>query len=90
MMSVIKMTHDFTVEIMSKEHLGHVSISNKARELVFFEGSLGETVELSLVEGDVLEIIGKYGVLRVSISERQIKQILEKRYQKDGKEGMEQ
>ena len=88
MIPIIKMEHDFSVEINSKEFLGNVSISNKSRELVFFEGSLGETVELSLVEGDVLEIMGKYGVLRVSLSEGQLKRILEKHGQKKEKEGV--
>ena len=47
--------HDFTVEIKSKQFLRNVSISDEARKLVLFEGSLGKTVELSLVEGDVLD-----------------------------------
>jgi hypothetical protein len=81
--------HDFTVEIKSKQFLRNISISDEARKLVLFEGSLGETVDLSLVEGDVLEITGKNGVLRVSISENQLRYVLRKHDQKYGSRGAE-
>ena len=70
--------HDFTVEIKSKQFLRNISISDEARKHVLIEGSLGETVDLSLVEGDVLEITGKNGVLRVSISDDQLRHALRK------------
>ena len=81
--------HDFTVEIKSKQFLRNVSISDEARKLVLFEGSLGETVELSLVEGDVLEIMGENGVLRVSISENQLRHVLRKHDRMYGAKGAE-
>ena len=77
-MSVAELEHDFSVELKSKQYLHNISISDKLRELVLFEGSIGETVELSLAEGDVLEIMGKNGVLRVSISESQLRNVLDK------------
>jgi len=70
--------HDFTVELESKHCLRNISISAIARETVLFGGTLGASIELSLEEGNVLEIIGKSGVLRVSVSENQLKQVLEK------------
>ena len=76
--------HDFTVEIKSKQFLRNISISDEARKLVLLEGSLGETVDLSLVEGDVLEITGKNGVLRVSISEDQLRYVLRRHDQTYG------
>lgn len=81
--------HDFTVEIKSKQFLHNVSISDEARKLVLFEGSLGKTVELSLVEGDVLEIMGENGVLRVSISENQLRYVLRKHDRMYGVKGAE-
>ena len=81
--------HDFTVEIKSKQFLRNISISDEARKLVLFDGSLGETVDLSLVEGDVLEITGKNGVLRVSISENQLRYVLRKHDQMYGSKGAE-
>ena len=72
------LVHDFIVELDSKQYLRNVSISNDVRESVLFEGTLGESFELSLEEGNVLEIKGKSGVLRVSVSENQVKQVLEK------------
>ena len=76
--------HDFIVELESKHFLRNVSISNDARETVLFEGTLGESIELSLEEGNVLEIKGISGMLRVSISENQVSNVLE-RYRKNGK-----
>jgi hypothetical protein len=81
--------HDFTVEIKSKQFLRNISISDEARKLVLFDGSLGETVDLSLVEGDVLEITGRNGVLRVSISEDQLRYVLRKHDQMYGSKGAE-
>ena len=80
-MSASKITHYFTVELKSKQYLRNISISDETREHVLFEGLLGETVKLSLAEGDVLEIIGENGVLRVSISESQLRNILDKQAQ---------
>ena len=72
------LVHDFTVELESKHCLRNIMISDDARETVLFEGSLGESIELSLEEGNVLEIKGKSGMLRVSVSENQLKRVLEK------------
>ena len=88
-MAVAVLEHDFTVELKSKRYLHNISISDKLRELVLFEGSLGETVELSLAEGDVLEVIGKNGVLRVSISEIQLQQVLNKSAQRVRNKGVQ-
>ena len=72
------LVHDFTIVLESKHSLQNISISNDARETVLVEGTLGDSIKLSLEEGDVLEIQGKSGVLRISISENQVKQVLEK------------
>ena len=66
----------FCVEMRSKRHVKSISISDEAHERVLFEGNLGELLELSLVEGDVLEFIGVNGVLRVELTMEQLRKTL--------------
>ena len=82
MASQENLVHDFIVELESKHCLRNIAISNDTRESVLFEGTLGESISLSLEEGYVLEIKGKSGILRVSISEIQLKQVLERYWNK--------
>jgi hypothetical protein len=68
--------HSFSVEMRSKRFVKSISISDEAHDRVLFEGNLGELVELSLAEGDVLEFIGVNGVLRIDLTEEQLRKIL--------------
>ena len=68
MHEVNSIEHTFTVELKSKENVKNISISDQTHDLVLFEGNLGELLELSFVEGDVLEFVGVYGVLRVAVT----------------------
>jgi hypothetical protein len=68
--------HTFSVEMESKRHVKSISISDEAHDRVLFEGNLGELLELSLVEGDVLEFVGVNGVLRVAVTEEQLQKAL--------------
>jgi len=68
--------HVFSVEMNSKKHVKTVSISDETFDRVLFEGNLGELVELSVVEGDILELLGVNGVLRVSLTGEQLQQAL--------------
>ena len=52
-----------------------ISISDEAHDRVLLEGNLGELVELTLVEGDVLEFVGINGVLRVGLTEVQLQEV---------------
>ena len=76
MHGVMCLEHAFTVEMRSKRHVKSISISDEGHDRVLFEGSLGELIELSLVEGDVLEFIGVNGVLRVAVTEEQLMKAL--------------
>lgn len=69
------MEHTFSVEIKSKKYVKNISISDEAHDRVLFEGNLGELLELSLIE-DVLEVIGANGVLRIGLTEDQLRKIL--------------
>jgi hypothetical protein len=60
----------------SKKHVKEISISDDARDGVLFGGNLEKLLELSIVEGDVFELVGVNGVLRVSLTREQLQQAL--------------
>ncbi|MHA2162930.1 MAG: hypothetical protein ACXABF_10945, partial [Candidatus Thorarchaeota archaeon] len=70
------MKHAFSVEMKSKRFVKSISISDEAHDRVLFEGDLGELLELSLAEGDVLEFIGVNGLLRVGVTEEQLRKAI--------------
>jgi hypothetical protein len=72
----------FSVEMKSKKYVKSISISDEARDLVLFEGDLGELRELTLSEGDVLEFIGVNGILRIGLTEEQLRKTLVNKRQK--------
>ena len=76
MLEVNNSEHTFTVELKSKEYVQNISISDQTHDLVLFEGNLGKLLELSLVEGDVLEFVGVNGVLRIAITKGQLEKAL--------------
>jgi hypothetical protein len=76
MLEVEELEHTFSVEIKSKRYVKSISISDEAHDRVLFEGNLGELVELSLVEGNVLEFVGVNGVLRVAVTKVQLRKAL--------------
>lgn len=73
------MEHAFSIEMKSKKHVRHISVSNESHDRVLFEGSLGELEELSMVEGAVLEVKGANGVLRIDLSEDELRKMLFKK-----------
>lgn len=66
----------FSIEIESKKHVTSLSISNEAHDRVLFEGFLGELQELSMIEGEALEVRGINGVLRIDLSEKELRSLL--------------
>jgi len=70
------MKYAFSIEMKSKNHVKNISISDEAHDRVLFEGNLGELAELSLVEGEVLEIVGVNGILRVGIKIEQLQKAI--------------
>jgi hypothetical protein len=76
MLEVEELEHMFSVEMRSKRYVKSISISDEAHDRVLFEGNLGELLELSLVEGNVLEFVGVNGVLRVAVTEGQLRKAL--------------
>jgi hypothetical protein len=76
MLEVQNVKHAFSVEMKSKRFVKSISISDEAHDRVLFEGDLGELLELSLAEGDVLEFIGVNGLLRVGVTEEQLRKAI--------------
>jgi hypothetical protein len=72
------MRRGFSVEMDSKKYVKSVSISNEAHERVLFEGDIGEILELAMVDGEVLEVKGTNGTLRIDISEKELRMMLER------------
>ena len=66
--------HAFSIELKNKRHVKHIFISDEAHERVLFEGNLGKLLNMSLVEGDILELIGVNGVLRISLTRGQLQE----------------
>jgi len=73
------MEHAFSIEMESKKHVRHISVSNESHDRVLFEGSLGELEELSMVEGAVLEVKGANGVLRIDLNEDELRKMFSKK-----------
>jgi len=71
-----KMEHAFSIEMKSKKHVKHISVSDEPHDGVLFEGYLGELEEVLMVEGAVLEIKGANGILRIDLSEDDLLKML--------------
>ena len=70
------MEHAFSIELKNKRHVKNISISDEAHDRVLFEGTLGKLLSLSLVEGDILELMGVNGVLRISLTREQLQETI--------------
>jgi len=70
------MLHAFSIEMKSKSHVRHISMSDESHDRVLFEGYLGALKELSLIEGTVLEVKGENGVLRIDLTEEELRKML--------------
>ena len=76
MLSLENFEHAFSIEMKSKRYVKNISISDEAHDRVLFEGNLGKLLNMSLVEGDVLELIGVNGVLRIGLTIEQLQETI--------------
>ena len=67
--------HGFSVELAGKEHVKRFSILDDSGEKVLLEGFLGEFREISLVEGLMLEVVGSNGILRMDMTEEELRRV---------------
>lgn len=68
--------HAFSVELKSKEYIKLVTLANDTRNKVLIEGFLGELMELSFIEGIMLEIKGTNGTLRIDLRTEELRKLL--------------
>ena len=66
----------FSLELNSKEHMKRFTILEGAGSRVLVEGFLGVLQRITLVEGLMLEVKGSNGVLRMDMTEDELRRIL--------------
>jgi hypothetical protein len=66
----------FSIEMKSKEHVKSLTISDEIQGRVLFEGRLGELEGLGIIDSAVLEVRGSNGVVRLELSEGEIRGML--------------
>jgi hypothetical protein len=72
-----KMTkHAFSIEMKSEQCVRRMSFLDKENGKVFFEGFLGELTNVIMVEGVMLEIEGRNGVLKLDITQQEMEKCL--------------
>ena len=69
----IEKERSFSVELKSKANLKNITLNNDAQENAVIEGTIGKLEHAGFVEDSVLEVTGRKGVLRIDISETEIK-----------------
>jgi hypothetical protein len=63
----------FSVELKSKVNLKNITLTNGGHENVLVEGTIGELQHAGFAEGVILEIVGDKGVLRINLSQDEIR-----------------
>ena len=69
----IEKERSFSVELKSKANLKNITLNNDVQENAVIEGTIGKLEHAGFVEDTVLEVQGIKGVLRIDISENEIK-----------------
>ena len=69
----IEKERSFSVELKSKANLKNITLNNDVQENAVIEGTIGKLEHAGFVEDMVLEVQGIKGVLRIDISENEIK-----------------
>jgi hypothetical protein len=63
----------FSIELKPKVTLQNITLNNGSHENALIEGTIGELEHAEFVEDMVLEVLGRKGVLRIDISENEVK-----------------
>ena len=69
----IEKERSFSVELKSKANLKNITLNTDIQENAVIEGTIGKLEHAGFVEDSVLEVTGRKGVLRIDISETEIK-----------------
>ena len=71
-----EMERGLSIEMISKKHVRSLIIGDETRDRVLIDVDLGKLLQLTSVDGRVLEIKGTYGTLRVDVTEDELKTML--------------
>ena len=63
----------FSVELESKANLKNVTLANGSDDNVLVEGTIGELIEATFPEEEILEIVGRSGTLRINLKPNELK-----------------
>jgi hypothetical protein len=69
--------HSFSIEMKSKRWVKRISFLDERSGDVFFEVFLEQLKNIAIVEGVMLEIEGKNGVLKLDITQQEIENCFE-------------
>ena len=69
----IEKDRSFSIELKSKVNLKNITLNNDSQENALIEGTIGKLEHAGFVEDTVLEVMGRKGILRIDISENEIK-----------------
>ena len=61
----------------SKQYIKQLIIANDVHNKVLFEGCLGDLQTLSLIDEEMLEITGTYGILRLDIHATDLRKLIQ-------------
>jgi hypothetical protein len=64
----------FSVELNSKAHLKNVTLTNGSTDNALIEGTLGELVQATFAEDEILEVVGTKGTFRINLAKHEIKE----------------
>lgn len=70
---LIEKERSFSVELKSKANLKNMTLNDRSQENAVIEGTIGKLEHAEFVEDMILEVQGRKGVLRIDISENEIK-----------------
>jgi arginine utilization protein RocB len=65
----------FSIELQSRTNLKNVTLNNSgSQENVLIEGTIGQLQHATFVDGVVLEVVCDKGVLRINLTQDEIRQ----------------
>ncbi|MBD3206211.1 hypothetical protein GF319_07690 [Candidatus Bathyarchaeota archaeon] len=67
-----------SVEMKQRYHVKNLLVSEEARGQVLFEASLGDIIELNMLDNRVLEVKSFNGVLRVDLFIEELEEMINK------------
>jgi hypothetical protein len=78
--------HSFSIEMKSEHCVRKMSFFDKENGKVFFEGFLGKLENVAIVEGVMLEIEGRNGILKLDITQQEMEKCLARKKANGGEQ----